>query len=152
MAQVLSAFHFHPWSSTWCLLFDSTSPLSTSSSSSCPSSFPSSSSSTSSWSLSSTTRRTWQSCAAPRRTRVRTLMTSSTLQQGTRGMAMSPPRWLCCGLAACCTTLVVCTGCRLSEHTCQGPRVCRDAQANLVQPSLSSDSLRLCTSKCTGPG
>ena len=77
MAQVLSAFHLHPWSSTWCLLFDSTSPLSTSSSSSCLSP---SSSSTSSCSLSSSTRRTWQTCAAPLQTRVRTLMTSSTLQ------------------------------------------------------------------------
>ena len=72
---------------------------------------------------------------------------------GGRGeMAMSPPRWLCCGLAACCAALVVFSGCRLSEHTRQGPGVCRDAQANLVQPSLSSDSLRLCTPKCTGPG
>ena len=74
MAQVLSAFHLHPWSSRWCLLFDSTSPLSTSSSSSCLSP---SSSSTWSCSLSSSTRRTWQTCAAPRRTRVRTLLTSS---------------------------------------------------------------------------
>ena len=69
MAQVLSAFHLHPWSSTWRTLLDSPSPLSTSSSSSCLSP---SSSSTSSCSLSSTTRRTWQTCAAPRRTRVRT--------------------------------------------------------------------------------
>ena len=71
MAQVLSAFHLHPWSSSWLrTLLDSTSPLSTSSSSSCLSP---SSSSTSSCSLSSSTRRTWQTCAAPRRTRVRTL-------------------------------------------------------------------------------
>ena len=68
MAQVLSAFHLHPWSSTWRTLLDSTSPLSSSSSSSClsPSSF-----STSSCSLSSTARRIWQTCAAPRRTRGR---------------------------------------------------------------------------------
>ena len=32
---------------------------------------------------------------------------------------ISLPRWLCCGLAACCAALVVYTGCRLSEHTCQ---------------------------------
>ena len=77
MAQVLSAFHLHTWSSSWAPLLDSTSPLSTSSSSSCLSP---SSSSTSSCSLSSSTRRTWQTRAAPRGTRVRTLMTSSTLQ------------------------------------------------------------------------
>ena len=35
MAQVLGAFAFIPWSSTWRTLLDSTAPLSTSSSSSC---------------------------------------------------------------------------------------------------------------------
>ena len=70
MAQVLSALHFHPWTSTWRTLFDSTSPLSTSSSFSCLSP---SSSSTTSCSLSSSTK----DCTGPRRTRVRTLLTSS---------------------------------------------------------------------------
>ena len=68
MAQVLSAFtfiHSHPHG----LLLDSTSPLSTSSSSSCLSP---SSSSTSSCSLSSPTRRAWQTCAAPLQKGVRT--------------------------------------------------------------------------------
>ena len=91
MAQVLSAFHLHPWSSAWRTLLDSTSPLSTSSSSSCLSQ---SSSSTSSCSLSSSTRRTWKTCAAPRRTRVRTLLTSSSppqLEKTTRHLSLALP-------------------------------------------------------------
>ena len=68
MAQVLSAFTLHPWSSTWRTLLDSLLHFS-STSSSCLSP---SSSSTSSCSLSSTTRRSWQTCAAPLQKRVRT--------------------------------------------------------------------------------
>ena len=56
--------------------------------------------------------------------------------------------WPGCTLCSCCRV----HRCRSSEHSCQGPGVCRDVQANLVQPWLSSGSLRLCTPKCTGPG
>ena len=69
MAQVLSAFALHPWSSTWhTLLFSSCQSPSSSSTSSC--------------SLSSTARRSWQTCAAPLQKRVRTPLNSFTSLTG----------------------------------------------------------------------
>ena len=71
--------YLHPWSSTWRTFFDSPSPLSTFTSSSCLSP---SSSSTSSRSLSSSTRSAWQTtCAAPLQKVVRTPWTPSPLSQ-----------------------------------------------------------------------
>ena len=81
MAQAESCtfhIHLHAIHVSGCFSLTRPSPLSTSSPSSCPSSFPSSSTSTTSCNQSST-RRTLKTCATPRRTRVRTLMTSSTL-------------------------------------------------------------------------